>query len=171
MFLECEPIKWAQIPHSTGFLADSTIPVVVVPDARERVSHRTHLCELPLTPAAASASGEAYASYDWSLVEASLAMAGGDVADWERGMVAADLEGSVGQRAARLRAWVERRPESTIVIVSHGAYLMRLTRDSYMQNCELRSYRVAKADKWAREDRLSVTNALLNLLPDMRRAS
>ena len=47
------------VQTTAGFIggADS-VPianVVVVPDARERVSHSTHLCELPLSPAAATA--------------------------------------------------------------------------------------------------------------------
>ena len=47
------------------------------------------------------------AAFDWQLVDASLALSGGSVADWERSMQAADLEGmaSIGRRAARLRAW------------------------------------------------------------------
>lgn len=44
---------------------------------------------------------------------------------------------------------------------------MRLTRDSYMQNCELRSYRVTN-DKWSREDGYSITNTVLNILPMYR---
>jgi hypothetical protein len=44
------------------------------------------------------------------------------------------------------------------------AFLMRLTSDTYMQNCELRSYRLS-GGRWTRDDRFSITNTLLNLLP------
>lgn len=148
---------------TAGFLAAPSPPVVVVPDARERVSHATHLCELPVSPSVGRASGEAHAAFDWQLVEAALATAGGNVEAWERGMMSRDLAGfaSVGQRAAQLSAWIESRPETTLVLVSHGAFLMRLTNDSYMDNCELRTYSVANG-RWTREDRVSITNTVLN---------
>ena len=147
-----------------GFLEPGT-PTVVVPDARERVSHQEHLCELPISPAAASTSGAAYAAFDWRLVEASLG-AFGSVEEWEQSMMDADLarNGQIAARAARLTSWIESRPEQCIALVSHGAFLMRLTADSYMNNCELRSYKVA-GGKWRREDRFSVTNKILRNLP------
>ena len=149
---------------TSGFLTDEVAaPVVVVPDARERVSHKSHLCELPVDPSSARDQSSKIAAYDWSLVESSLALAGGSVGEWEKCMMMTDLAGmaSIGERAARLTSWIESRPEETMVLVSHGAFLMRLTKDSYMDNCELRTYHV-EGGKWTRKDRVSITNAVLN---------
>ena len=152
---------------TAGFLPRVEIPVVIVPDARERVSHKSHLCELPVDPASGRKLASPIVEFDWRLVESSLALAGGSARDWEQGMVTADLAGaaSIAERAARLTAWIESRPEQTTVLVSHGAFLMRLTKDSYMSNCEMRTYRV-EGGKWTRQDRLSITNAVLNAASD-----
>jgi broad specificity phosphatase PhoE len=106
-----------------GFLGSSAeVPVVVVPDARERVSHKTHLCEMPVSPPAAF---EAHKAYDWTLAEGSFAAADGSVEEWESRMQSEDLAGflATGRRAARLTSWIESRSESTLVLVSHGVRL------------------------------------------------
>ena len=135
-----------------GFANDNLkdVPVLVVPDARERVSHASHLCELPVNPAEEAAGGE-FASYDWGLASSALALAGGRIAEWEKGLMAADLAGqdSIDSRGVRLSAWLEARPEKTLCLVSHGAFLMHLTRDTYFDNCELRTYALSGGE-WAR---------------------
>ena len=86
------------------------------------------------------------------LSEEALALAGGSVAALERSMMQRDLagEGAIRQRAEKLTAWIESRSESTLVLVSHGAFLMHLTSDTYMDNCELRSYSL-RHGSWTRE--------------------
>ena len=135
-----------------GFANDNLkdVPVLVVPDARERVSHASHLCELPVNPAEEAAGGE-FTPYDWGLASSALALAGGRIAEWEKGLMAADLAGqdSIDARGVRLSAWLEARPEKTLCLVSHGAFLMHLTRDTYFDNCELRTYALSGGE-WAR---------------------
>lgn len=128
--------------------------VIVAPDARERVSHREHLCELPLDPhmvtagddtrATRSQSGlRLFAAYDWSLALEAAVASGGTASQWEATLVADDLDGpsdSIDQRGVRLSLWLEQRPEQRVCLTSHGAFLMHLTGDDYMQNCEVRVY-------------------------------
>ena len=131
MLVVTSPILRAlQTTH--GFLpgGSPSLPVMVLPDARERVSDPSHLCELPLDPLrGAAADAGAFAEWDWTATAEAVALAGGSVGAWERGMAATDLEGraSIKQRASRLSAWIEKRPESCLVLVSHGAFLMHLT--------------------------------------------
>ena len=106
-----------------GGVASAT-RVVVVPDARERVSCKSHLCEMPVNPATASSSGD-YAGYDWQLATQSLALAGGSVAEWERGLMAVDLESNanIDERGRRLSAWIEGRSEQTLCLGKSDARL------------------------------------------------
>lgn len=140
-----------------GCSGDSAVcaRVVVAPDARGRLASRAHLCGLPVDPRSARArrsrrSG-VFAEYDWSLALADL-IAAGSIAAWEAGFVSADFDsgpGSVRRRGERLSSWLEDRPEQTICLVSHGNYLMEVTGDSYMDNCEVRVYAL-EAGRWAR---------------------
>lgn len=140
---------------TAGFAAQalpSTVAIRVVPDARERVSHRSHLCELPLPSAAAAPEADGdFSTYDWSLVTSALKAVGDDVEEWERSLMDVDLadDANIVARAARLSAYIERRPEAALCLVSHGAFLMRLTGDSYMDNCEMRTYELAQG-VWTR---------------------
>ena len=125
------------------------VPVVVVPDSRERVSHSAHLCELPVRTELQSR----FAAFDWAMVNAAVDQeASGDESSWEHLLMATDLAGgrAIDERTKRLSAWIEARPEASICLVSHGAFLMRLTEDDYMDNCELRTYSLSRG-RWSRE--------------------
>lgn len=128
--------------QTTAGFVDKGTPVIVVPDARERVSRRSHLCEMPLNPETFVMGGEELLSFDWSLVREAIESAGGGCARWEEELKACDLEGDcrIEERGRRLSAYLEQRPEATICLVSHGGFLEYLTKDYYMGNCELRTY-------------------------------
>lgn len=55
-------------------------------------------------------------------------------------------------RAQKLAKFLEARGESSIVLVSHGEFLERLTEDTYMDNCEVRTYKLLRG-KWQRMKR------------------
>jgi len=52
-------------------------------------------------------------------------------------------------RAQKLAEFLETRLESNIVLVSHGEFLERMTDDTYMDNCEVRTYKLLHG-KWRR---------------------
>merc|ERR1712151_586717 len=49
----------------------------------------------------------------------------------------------IRRRAQRMTRFLERLPGSRVVLVSHGEFLMHLTGDSYMDNCEVRAYKLS----------------------------
>jgi len=53
------------------------------------------------------------------------------------------------RRAQQLAEFIEARAESSIVLVSHGEFLERMTEDTYMNNCEVRTYKLLRG-KWHR---------------------
>jgi len=52
-------------------------------------------------------------------------------------------------RAQKLAEFLETRAESSIVLVSHGEFLEWMTADTYMDNCEVRTYKLLQG-KWQR---------------------
>lgn len=122
-------------------------PVVVVPDARERVSCPKHLCDLPADATVVSSSEE-FKDYDWSLAVSTVKKAGGPQ-KFEQTITRTDLRGEafIRGRASRLTKYIQDRPERRLTIVSHGAFLMRLTGDDYFGNCEARTY-IVKGGEW-----------------------
>eukprot|EP00928_Gymnodinium_smaydae_P009765 TRINITY_DN13657_c0_g1_i1.p1 TRINITY_DN13657_c0_g1~~TRINITY_DN13657_c0_g1_i1.p1 ORF type:complete len:221 (+),score=28.43 TRINITY_DN13657_c0_g1_i1:105-767(+) len=119
-------------------------PTVVAPDAREVASCPANL---PLTLRRKSLSGKKLArrfkDYDWSMVLKDVRAAGG-ARKYARNIKRADFatSASLRRRARKFTRYLEARPEESIVLVSHGEFLMELTGDRYMDNCEVRSYRV-----------------------------
>lgn len=125
--------------------------VVVVPEARELGGHAANA---PVDPRRAT-SGDLrrdFGKYDWSLAlreakackerRGTLPQARDTASRWE-------LSADVHRRARRLTRFLASRPEKSIALVSHGEFLMELTGDTYMGNCELRTYRVYRG-KWLR---------------------
>lgn len=50
-------------------------------------------------------------------------------------------------RAHKLVKWLEELPAQLIILVSHGAFIQRVTADKdYMDNCEVRAYRLHKQE-------------------------
>lgn len=129
-------------------LFPASLTIHVVPDARERISKPEHLCELPLpSPAAAPQGSGDFSTYDWSLV---MTAHGGNVEAWEQLLQTTDADkANIDLRAKRLSDYIESRSETTFCLVSHGAFLMRLTGDDYMRNCEMRTYEL-KGGVWMR---------------------
>jgi len=120
-------------------MAPSSTPTVVVPDARERISCSSHLCDLPAAPKRFRRSKQ-FGAMDWSLVAR-----GVGTGKYEREIVDTDLAswGNIKRRGRELTRFLLDRPEESLAVVSHGGFLMRLTGDSYMDNCEVRTYLVS----------------------------
>eukprot|EP00929_Paragymnodinium_shiwhaense_P049469 TRINITY_DN24953_c0_g1_i1.p1 TRINITY_DN24953_c0_g1~~TRINITY_DN24953_c0_g1_i1.p1 ORF type:complete len:248 (-),score=55.97 TRINITY_DN24953_c0_g1_i1:214-957(-) len=131
--------------QTTRALGLRKCPTLVQPHARERVACPTHLCDLPVAPSRAVAGDlrGMYGKYDWSLAKESASAAGG-ARKYCNAISRFDLEAeeNIHQRARQLTKFLEERPEPSMALVSHGGFLMYLTGDSYMQNCEVRSYEV-----------------------------
>eukprot|EP00400_MALV-I_sp_L67-5_P000443 gene443-888_t len=130
----------------------SHVPEVIL-DLRERVSSADHLCEFPIDPKRALTGNlkRDFGKYDWKECRKQIKSHGGKK-KFEAFATDFDLSekpDNVLKRAKSLRKYLEQRSEKTITIVSHGAFLMRLCKDDYMDNCELRSYEVCRG-KWKR---------------------
>lgn len=121
-------------------------PVVVVPDARERVSCREHLCDLPADSSVAASSAH-FQRFDWSKANKVMMRAGGPMKYEEVITQTDDKEANIRRRARNLTKYLLARPEKCMTLVSHGAFLMRLTGDEYFGNCEVRTYAV-KRGQW-----------------------
>ena len=73
-----------------------------------------------------------------------------DVARWERELCEEDRTLSrLRKRGKRLTHWIQERPEPSICLVSHAAIIGVATKDTYMENCEVRIYRLARG-RWKR---------------------
>jgi len=130
---------------------------VVVPDLRERISCADHLAEHPVENKDQFPAG---ATWDWTAADAQRGSL--DVGAYRRMLIAEDMtnrgtddrekweenKDAVMARGKRVTRMLESRPEQTIVLVSHGAFLMSLTGGSYMQNCEVRKYDVHRG-QWS----------------------
>ena len=55
----------------------------------------------------------------------------------------------IRRRGQRLSRWIERRPEQTLCLVSHAAIIGSTTNDTYMENCEVRTYYLHRG-RWTR---------------------
>lgn len=127
-----------------------SVPIAVLPDARERIPSAIHLCDLPVDLERPPAT-EPFKDFKWSLMKRGVRRAGGSK-KYLRYLTKTDLAGGDAakkRRGRRLTAYLESRPENNITLVSHGAFLMHLTGDTYMRNCEVRTYKVAHG-KWQR---------------------
>lgn len=130
-------------------------PIVVVPEAREVAGWTANR---PIDPRMATEGVlfNEYGAYDWSSVTKSRKQAG-SASKYQRGLWDQDVPprkrwsttARVRQRARKLTKYLQTRPEDDIVLVSHGEFLMSLTGDSYMGNCEVRTYSV-RGDRWRR---------------------
>jgi broad specificity phosphatase PhoE len=122
-------------------------PTIVVPDARERIACRSHLCDLPVDPKRYRQSKQ-FGGMDWSLAR------GVGSCKYQKEIVDTDLTSwaNIKRRGRELTRYLLRRPESSLAVVSHGGFLMRLTGDSYMDNCEVRTYLVTggRHARWKR---------------------
>jgi len=122
-------------------------PTVVVPDARERILCKSHLCDLPVDPKRYRQSKQ-FGGMDWSLAR------GVGTCKYQQEIVDADLASwaNIKRRGRELTRYLLRRPEANLAVVSHGGFLMRLTGDSYMDNCEVRTYLVTggRHTRWKR---------------------
>merc|ERR550525_618658 len=114
------------------------LPTVVAPDARERILCPHHFCDLPVDQRLAAAS-KSFKGFDWSLAKG----AGGS-RTYEKLILKTDLasRANIRRRGRKLTQYLLKRPEANLTVVSHGGFLMRLTGDSYMDNCEVRTYEV-----------------------------
>lgn len=144
--------------QTTNGVAPEMVPRVVVTDARERVANPEALCELPMDRTRLRSPRLSFAEFDWTGHDSAMAQAG-SVEAWEAAAIADDYdheaEGEckkrIKKRARRLTSYIEARPEQTLLLVSHGGFLMYLTKDEYMDNCEVRSYTVQDG-RWRRSD-------------------
>jgi len=122
-------------------------PTVVVPDARERILRKTHLCDLPVDPKRFRQSKQ-FGSMDWSLAR------GVGTQKYQKEIMDTDMASwaNIQRRGLQLTRYLLRRPETSLAVVSHGGFLMGLTGDSYMDNCEVRTYLVTggRHAKWKR---------------------
>jgi hypothetical protein len=86
-----------------------------------------------------------FKEFDWSLVRSSVKSAGGQQ-KYEKAITQMDLKSEINiqGRARRLTRFLLARPEKHITLVSHGAFLLRLTGDEYFGNCEVRTYTVTR---------------------------
>eukprot|EP00437_Effrenium_voratum_P004561 CAMPEP_0181438528 /NCGR_PEP_ID=MMETSP1110-20121109/21954_1 /TAXON_ID=174948 /ORGANISM="Symbiodinium sp., Strain CCMP421" /LENGTH=216 /DNA_ID=CAMNT_0023562215 /DNA_START=56 /DNA_END=707 /DNA_ORIENTATION=- len=109
---------------------------VVVPEAREVAGWPAN-APIDTKRALAGDLESQFGRYDWSLAVKGCAPSGHSAQEWERLV-------QIKDRARRLTKLIERRKESSILLVSHGEFLQHLTSDKYMQNCEVRTYAVAR---------------------------
>mmetsp|Transcript_29869 Transcript_29869/g.55981 ORF Transcript_29869/g.55981 Transcript_29869/m.55981 type:complete len:210 (-) Transcript_29869:137-766(-) len=114
---------------------------VVVPEARE-VGGWPANAPIDTKRALTGDLQSQFGRYDWSLLAKGRASSGAPDQHWERTF-------EIKERARRLTKLIEGRKESSILLVSHGEFLERLTSDKYMQNCEMRTYSV-RGGKWRR---------------------
>jgi broad specificity phosphatase PhoE len=112
-------------------------PTIVVPGARERIACKSHLCDLPVDPKRYWQSKQ-FGGMDWSLAR------GVGTGKYQKEIMDTDLTSwaNVERRGRELTRYLLGRPESTLAVVSHGGFLMGLTGDWYMDNCEVRTYLV-----------------------------
>jgi broad specificity phosphatase PhoE len=137
-------LRALQTTRAMGFKGVTTI----VPDVREVA---TCPANMPID-ASRAISGDLnneFGAYDWSLASQLTKEAGG-TRQYQRRVRASDgSTRAIRDRAKKLTKYLEKRPESSIVVVSHGEFLEHLTGDCYMDNCEVRAYRVIQG-KWRR---------------------
>lgn len=128
--------------QTTSFMGFG-VPSIVVPDARERMACAEHLCDVPVDPKIAAESKQ-FKGFRWSLAKRA-----GGLRKLQHMIQKTDLESEVDikRRARRLTQYLLTRPERSIALVSHGAFLLRLTRGPYFGNCEVRTYEVTRR-KW-----------------------
>ncbi|CAE7371334.1 unnamed protein product [Symbiodinium natans] len=112
---------------------------VVVPEAREVAGWPAN-APIDSQRAVTGDLESQFGRYDWSL--AAKGSRQHNAQRWERLV-------QIKDRARRLTKLIERRQESSILLVSHGEFLQHLTSDKYMQNCEVRTYAVCDG-KWRR---------------------
>lgn len=123
-------------------------PTVVVPDARERILCKSHLCDLPVDDPKRYRLSKQFGGMDWSLA------LGVGTCKYQKEIVDTDMTSrtNIMRRGRELTQYLLRRPETSLAVVSHGGFLMRLTGDSYMDNCEVRTYLVTggRHARWKR---------------------
>lgn len=128
---------------------------VVVPDAREMAGWQANCPIEPKRGASGDLAGQ-FGDYDWSLalrdVKGLSSIEKYKSKEYQR------TNAKVLRRARRLTKYLEKLPETKIVLVSHGEFLMHLTGDGYMDNCEVRAYKVAGGE-W-RRSRLNLTRGV-----------
>eukprot|EP00746_Dinoflagellata_sp_MGD_P158613 gnl/MRDRNA2_/MRDRNA2_86508_c2_seq1.p1 gnl/MRDRNA2_/MRDRNA2_86508_c2~~gnl/MRDRNA2_/MRDRNA2_86508_c2_seq1.p1 ORF type:complete len:301 (+),score=59.94 gnl/MRDRNA2_/MRDRNA2_86508_c2_seq1:70-972(+) len=137
----------------TALVAFPKTPIVVQPLARERIANELdHPAELRALQQLTQKSG-AKAQLDLWHYEYALKREGSHSA-YLAGIWADDCirengrwanssnEFGLNSRAAELTSWLEAQNVDRIFLVSHGAFLERLTGDTYMGNCEIRKYSI-----------------------------
>jgi len=134
-------LRALQTTRAIGFRG----PTVVEPDAREKGGWP---CNDPIDAQRATAGDLQlqFGGYDWSLVLREAQAAPGDRASDRNSK---ELRSKIKSRAVKLTRYLESRTESSIILVSHGAFLEELTGDDYMGNCEVRTYNLVRG-KWHR---------------------
>lgn len=115
----------------------------VILDLRERVSCADHLCEFPVDPKRIEKGmiRDNFGFYNWTDTQKRVGEFE-SLEEFEENISSYDLcedTDNINERAMELRTYLNQRKETRITVVSHGAFLMYLTDDEYMDNCELRS--------------------------------
>lgn len=134
-------LRALQTTRAIGFRG----PTVVEPDAREKGGWP---CNDPIDVERATAGDLQlqFGGYDWSMVlHEAQAAPGGRGSEHQ----SKELRSKIKSRAVKLTRYLESRIESSIVLVSHGAFLEELTGDDHMSNCEVRTYNLVRG-KWQR---------------------
>ncbi|CAE7600905.1 cobC [Symbiodinium pilosum] len=117
-------LRALQTTRCMGFMGKT----MVVPEAREVAGWPAN-DPIDTKRALAGNLESQFGKYDWSLVAKGSRQTGGNGGQgWERTV-------QIKDRARRLTRLIERRQESSILLVSHGEFLQHLTSDKYMQNC------------------------------------
>ncbi|CAK9020985.1 Probable phosphatase SPAC513.02 [Durusdinium trenchii] len=127
-------LRALQTTRGIGFAG----PTVVSPEARE-VGGWPANSPIESKEALSCELASQFGRYDWSLVAGPQRS---DTMRWEP-------ESEIKDRAKRLSRFLERRPEKSLLLVSHGEFLQHLTSDKYMGNCEVRTYSLYRG-KWQR---------------------
>lgn len=147
----------------TAIVAFPKTPVVVQPLARERIANELdHPADLRALQELAKKSG-AKADLDLYHYEYTVKREGNSHFAYLAGIWADDCiresgrwdprssnECALDARAGELTSWLEAQNVDQIFLVSHGAFLMRLTGDTYLDNCEIRKYSI-KDGVWKTE--------------------
>ncbi|CAK9020986.1 unnamed protein product [Durusdinium trenchii] len=132
-------LRALQTTRGIGFAG----PTVVSPEARE-VGGWPANSPIESKEALSCELASQFGRYDWSLVAGAIIRGPqrSDTMRWEP-------ESEIKDRAKRLSRFLERRPEKSLLLVSHGEFLQHLTSDKYMGNCEVRTYSLYRG-KWQR---------------------
>jgi len=133
---------------TSGMLRGRFMPVVVRVEAREVVSCPTHLCEMPIDPQRVlrGTLKRRFGSFDWQEPSRVFERTGSAVFEKQIQQAETSMQWRrvVRRRAQKLTSFLESHDKPVLLLVSHGHFLMHLTRDEYMDNCEIRRYRVNK---------------------------